>query len=41
MDGQFRVEVRDESFVDVSLRGLPRQPMVMVMPPHLLGVEAR
>jgi hypothetical protein len=40
MDDQFRVEIRDEPFIDVSLRGLPRQPTVMVMPPRLLGVEA-
>jgi hypothetical protein len=41
MEGQFRVDVRDEPFIDVSLRGLPRQPTVMVMPPRLLGVEER
>ena len=40
MEGQFRVDVRDEPFIDVSLRGLPRQPTIMVMPPRLLGVEA-
>jgi hypothetical protein len=26
MEGQFRVDVRDEPSIDVSLRGLPRQP---------------
>jgi L-ascorbate metabolism protein UlaG (beta-lactamase superfamily) len=41
MEGPFRVEVSDEPFIDVSLRGLPRQPTVMVMPPRLLGIEAR
>jgi L-ascorbate metabolism protein UlaG (beta-lactamase superfamily) len=41
MDDQFRVEVLDESFIDISLRALPQQPTVMVMPPRLLGVEAR
>jgi hypothetical protein len=41
MEGQFRVEVRDEPFIDVSLRGLPRQPTIMVMPPRMLFVEAR
>jgi L-ascorbate metabolism protein UlaG (beta-lactamase superfamily) len=41
MEDQFRVDVRDETFVDVSLRGLPPQPRIMVMPPRLLGVEAR
>jgi hypothetical protein len=41
MEGQFRVEVRNEPFIDVSLRGLPRQPTIMVMPPRLLGVEAQ
>ena len=41
MEGQFRVDVRAEPLLDVSLRGLPRQPRtIMVMPPRLLGVEA-
>jgi hypothetical protein len=41
MEGEFRVDVREESFIDVSLRDLPRQPTILVMPPRLLGVEAR
>jgi L-ascorbate metabolism protein UlaG (beta-lactamase superfamily) len=41
MEGEFRVDVRNESFIDVSLRELPRQPTVVVMPPQLLGTEAR
>lgn len=40
MEGQFQVDVQEESFLDVSLRGLPRQPTVVVMPPRLLGAEA-
>jgi L-ascorbate metabolism protein UlaG (beta-lactamase superfamily) len=39
MEGEFRVEVRDKPVIDVSLRGLPQQPTVMVMPPRLLGLE--
>jgi L-ascorbate metabolism protein UlaG (beta-lactamase superfamily) len=39
MEGEFRVDVRDEPVIDVSLRGLPRQPTILVMPPRLLGVE--
>jgi hypothetical protein len=38
--GQFRVEVREDPFIDLSLRGLPRQPTIIVMPPRLPGVEA-
>jgi L-ascorbate metabolism protein UlaG (beta-lactamase superfamily) len=41
MGAQFRVDVRDEPFIDVSLRDLPRQPTIVLMPPRLLGVEAR
>jgi L-ascorbate metabolism protein UlaG (beta-lactamase superfamily) len=41
MEGQFRVDIRDQPFIDVSLRGLPRQPTIKVMPPRLLGIEAR
>ena len=41
MEGEFRIDVRDAPFIDVSLRGLPRQPTIMVMPPRLLGVEAQ
>jgi L-ascorbate metabolism protein UlaG (beta-lactamase superfamily) len=41
MGGQFRIDVRDEAFIEVSLRNLPRQSTVVVMPPRLLGVEAR
>jgi L-ascorbate metabolism protein UlaG (beta-lactamase superfamily) len=41
MEGQFRIDVLDEPFIDVTLRGLPRQPTIMVMPPRPLGVEAR
>jgi L-ascorbate metabolism protein UlaG (beta-lactamase superfamily) len=41
MEGQFQVDVREEPFIDVSLRGLPRHPTIMVMPPRLLGVEAQ
>jgi hypothetical protein len=41
MEGEFRIDGREESFIDVSLRDLPRQPTIMVMPPRLLGVEAR
>jgi hypothetical protein len=40
MGGEFRVEIREDPFIDVSLRGLPRQPTIIVMPPRLLGVEA-
>jgi L-ascorbate metabolism protein UlaG (beta-lactamase superfamily) len=40
MEGEFRVEVREDSFIDVSLRKLPREPTVMVMPPRILGAEA-
>ena len=39
MEGAFQVELRDEPFLDVSLRSLPRQPTVMAMPPRLLGLE--
>jgi L-ascorbate metabolism protein UlaG (beta-lactamase superfamily) len=41
MEGRFQVEVRDQSFIDVSLRGLPRQPTIVVMPPRMLGMEAQ
>ena len=41
MEDQFRVDVRDETFVDVLLPADPPQPTIMVMPPRLLGVEAR
>ena len=41
MGDEFRIDVRDEPVIEVSLRGLPRQPTIMVMPPRLLGVEAR
>jgi L-ascorbate metabolism protein UlaG (beta-lactamase superfamily) len=39
MEGQFRVDVRPEPFIEVSLRDLPRQPTITVMPPLLLGLE--
>jgi L-ascorbate metabolism protein UlaG (beta-lactamase superfamily) len=39
MEGEFRVEFRDEPSIDVSLRGLPRQPTIMVMSPRLLGID--
>jgi hypothetical protein len=41
MEGQFQIDVRDESFIDVSLCGLPRRPTIVVMAPRLLGVEAK
>ncbi len=39
MEDEFRIELRNEPFIDVSLRGLPRQPTIIAMPPSLLGVE--
>ncbi len=39
MEGQFRIDVRPEPYIEVSLRGLPRQPTITVMPPLLLGLE--
>jgi L-ascorbate metabolism protein UlaG (beta-lactamase superfamily) len=39
MEGDFRVDIRNEPFIDVSLRELPRQPTIVVMPPQLLGTD--
>ncbi|MGB3408494.1 MAG: MBL fold metallo-hydrolase [Jannaschia sp.] len=36
MEGDFAVERRDESFIEVSLRTLPRQPTIVVLRPSYL-----
>jgi hypothetical protein len=37
MQGQFRVEVRPERALEVSLRTLPSEPTIIVLRPRLLG----
>ena len=39
MEDQFRVEVRSERDIEVSLRTLPRQQTIIVLPPRFLGLE--
>ncbi|WP_424930938.1 MBL fold metallo-hydrolase [Amaricoccus macauensis] len=41
METEFQVEILEESFIDVTLRGLPRRPTIMVMPPQMLGFAPR
>ncbi|MEM8569863.1 MAG: MBL fold metallo-hydrolase [Pseudomonadota bacterium] len=40
MENEFLIEVRDQPVIDVTLRGLPRQPTIVVLPPQFLGGEA-
>jgi L-ascorbate metabolism protein UlaG (beta-lactamase superfamily) len=39
MEDQFRVEIRSERDIEVSLRTLPRQQTIVVLPPRFLGLE--
>ncbi len=41
MQDQFEIDVRDEPFIEVSLRDLPRTPTVVALPPQFLGMEGR
>jgi L-ascorbate metabolism protein UlaG (beta-lactamase superfamily) len=41
MEDRFRVDIRSERGIEVSLMTLPREPTIVVLPPLMLGLEDR